>query len=92
VTKEETMADVETLHRWMQALAAELGLEAADVPDVDLVLDLAGTAAHAVARPAAPLTTFLVGVAATRSGRPLDDVAAQAGAFAERWGPAAGTE
>ena len=48
---------------WSARLSAELGITGFDV-DVDAVLGLAGVAAHAVVRPAAPLTTFLVGYAA----------------------------
>lgn len=40
------------------------------------VLDLARDAAHAVERPAAPLTTFLVGYAAARRGGTPADLAA----------------
>lgn len=56
----------EVLGQWWQALCAELGI----TPDADLeaLLDLAGTAAHSIVRPAAPLTTFLVGYAAGRAG------------------------
>lgn len=56
------MTSDETLNRWWQALTAELGI----APDADpeALLDLAGTAAHSIVRPAAPLTTFLVGYAA----------------------------
>ncbi|MET1132041.1 MAG: DUF6457 domain-containing protein [Aeromicrobium sp.] len=56
------MTTDETLARWWQALTTELGI----APDADpeALLDLAGTAAHSVVRPAAPLTTFLVGYAA----------------------------
>ncbi|WP_313406957.1 DUF6457 domain-containing protein [Aeromicrobium sp.] len=52
----------EVLGRWWQALCTELGI----APDADpeALLDLAGTAAHSIVRPAAPLTTFLVGYAA----------------------------
>ncbi|WP_380163654.1 NTP transferase domain-containing protein [Jannaschia sp. R86511] len=57
------------LDEWAARLVEELQLHAAtdgvEVGDlVDLVLDLARDAAHTVARPAAPLTTFAVGVAA----------------------------
>jgi hypothetical protein len=49
------------------AWAADLA-DALEVPrevvDVDVLLALAGRAAHGVVRPAAPLTTFLVGYAA----------------------------
>jgi hypothetical protein len=48
---------------WTAELAAALGLDVTAV-DIDAVLGLAGVAARAVVRPAAPLTTFLVGYAA----------------------------
>ena len=51
------------LTRWSDRLRAALGLEGVEV-DIDAVLTLAGTAAHAITRPAAPLTTYLVGYAA----------------------------
>ena len=56
----------EVLRRWWDALAAELGIETDADPEA--LLDLAGTAAHSIVRPAAPLTTFLVGFAAGRAG------------------------
>lgn len=55
------------LDSWVAELAAELGVDPAAV-DRDLLLDVARDAAHRVARPAAPLTTFLVGLAAGRNG------------------------
>lgn len=55
------------LEDWVARLGAELGFDPADV-SVDEVLDLARDAAHTVARPAAPLTTFLVGYAAGLKG------------------------
>ena len=66
------MTDVD-LDQWVAHVAAELGIEGLDV-DADAVLDLASVAAHAVVRPAAPLTTFLAGLAAGRSGGSADDV------------------
>lgn len=51
------------LSQWATALAAELELDGLLV-DVDTVLAIAGAAAHAIVRPAAPLTTYLVGYAA----------------------------
>jgi hypothetical protein len=59
------MPDV--LGSWVGELCSALGIEPSEV-DRDLVLDLARDAAHGVARPAAPLTTFLVGYAAGRRG------------------------
>ncbi|CAD6007945.1 DUF6457 domain-containing protein [Agreia sp. COWG] len=66
-----------TLAEWSEALANELGLAGLDV-DVDAILSLAGTAAHAVVRPAAPLTTFLVGYAAGRAAALGETTAAAA--------------
>lgn len=74
------------LDDWITAATTELGLDA-DVP-TDELLDLARVAAHNVARPAAPLTTFLAGLAAGRAGGSADDVAravALLQGLAERW-------
>lgn len=68
------------LYRWLQSLAAELEMSEQvpiDEEMVHILLDLARDAAHTVARPAAPLTTFLAGVAVGR-GADLESVAAQA--------------
>jgi hypothetical protein len=68
----------EALNDWLVALAAALGLDPADVP-VGTLLDVARDVAHNVARPAAPLSTFLVGLAAARNGgTPADIEAASA--------------
>ena len=53
-----------TLDDWVRAASDALGLE--DEVDVALLLDLAREAAHGVARPAAPVTTFLLGLAVGR--------------------------
>ncbi|MFI6941467.1 DUF6457 domain-containing protein [Streptomyces sp. NPDC050418] len=74
------------LDEWITAVKDELGLDL-DV-DTALLLDLARDAAHGVARPAAPLTTFLVGYAAARSGGGPEAVAEatrKAVALANRW-------
>ena len=55
------------LDDWVAALAAELDVDPAAV-DVRHLLDVARDAAHQVDRPAAPLTTFLVGYAAGLRG------------------------
>jgi len=73
------------LDRWVADLAAALELDDSSLADVSLILDLARDAAHGVARPAAPLTTFLVGYALGRSGGSADDLrdlAARASALA----------
>lgn len=51
------------LKQWSEKLLEMFELEGTEV-DVDAVLALAGTAAHSVVRPAAPLTTFIAGYAA----------------------------
>ena len=56
------------LTTWLAAVADELGLadQALDEETVRILLDLARDAAHEVERVAAPLTTFLAGVAVGR--------------------------
>lgn len=81
---------VSTLEDWTRAVVRELGLDEA-VLDRDLVLDLARDVAHGVARPAAPLTTYLVGLAAGRAGGSTEAtraVAARIAGLAAEWRPA----
>ncbi|MDN3023650.1 NTP transferase domain-containing protein [Streptomyces sp. S.PB5] len=61
------------LDEWISAVKDELGIDL-DV-DTGVLLDLARDAAHNVARPAAPLTTFLVGYAAAQAGGGPEKVA-----------------
>jgi len=77
------------LDDWITALTRELGLDGS--VDEGLLLDVARDAAHNVARPAAPVTTFLVGLAAGRAGGSTEDVAyaaAVASRLAASWTPA----
>lgn len=62
-----------TLDEWVARVADELGVE---IPDSVAVLDLARDVAHGVARPAAPLTCLLVGLA-VGAGQPIDAVLAR---------------
>ncbi|MDQ0685044.1 molybdopterin-guanine dinucleotide biosynthesis protein A [Streptomyces achromogenes] len=81
------------LDEWISAVKDELGIDL-DV-DTGLLLDLARDAAHGVARPAAPLTTFLVGYAAARAqGGPeaVAEAARKAAALALRWAQEAEAE
>ena len=71
-----------TLDEWVRDLSDALGVNAAGT-DVPLLLDVARDAAHGIARPAAPLTTFLVGLAAGQRGGGADAVASAA-AVAQR--------
>ncbi|WP_328933347.1 MULTISPECIES: NTP transferase domain-containing protein [unclassified Streptomyces] len=74
------------LDEWISAVKDELGIDL-DV-DTGILLDLARDAAHGVARPAAPLTTFLVGYAAAQGkGGPeaVAEASRKAAALALRW-------
>lgn len=55
-----------SLNSWSTELSEALGVELD--ADVSSILDLARDAAHQIERPAAPLTTFLVGYAAGMRG------------------------
>lgn len=67
------------LREWLDTLSATIGTDDVAVSNdvIHTLLDLARDSAHEVERVAAPLTTFLVGVAVGR-GEPLGAVAAQA--------------
>ncbi|MCM3522465.1 DUF6457 domain-containing protein [Curtobacterium sp. P97] len=69
------MTTDDVLAAWTAELAEALGLPQGSALDRDVVLDLARDAAHGVARPAAPLTTFLVGYAAGLRGGSEADLA-----------------
>lgn len=74
------------LHDWIDELCDILDL---DIElDEGLVLDLARVTAHNVARPAAPISAFLLGYASGRAGAGEDGVEALAGKvteLAEHW-------
>ena len=72
-----------TLDDWTDALCAELGLDPADASQ-KTVLDLARVVAHAVDRPAAPLTAYFLGVAVGR-GEPLAETARKLQQLAQGW-------
>ena len=67
------------LKQWLTNLAAELEISdiTMDEDAVHILLDLARDSAHEVERVAAPLTTFLIGVAVGR-GASLERAAASA--------------
>jgi hypothetical protein len=82
-----------TMSDWMSTVADELGLDAAAASDatMQLVLDVTAEVAHDVARPAAPVTAFLIGLAAGRDPDPLaaaDRYAAKVAALAKTWSSA----
>ncbi len=82
-----------TLHDWIDELCDALDIETE--VDEGLVLDLARDAAHNVERPAAPITTYLLGYAAAlheADPERLEQLAAAATSLAERFGAAAARE
>ena len=74
------------LHDWIDELSDVLDVETE--VDEGLVLDLARVAAHNVERPAAPITTYLLGYAAgAQDADPeqIEALAARAQGLAEGW-------
>jgi molybdopterin-guanine dinucleotide biosynthesis protein A len=92
-TVDPTM-DVDTVHDlarargaammqdWIDAVRLDLGTTGE--LDVDMVLDVAADVAHNVQRPAAPVTTYLLGVAVA-SGIPLHEAAGKIRELAAGW-------
>ncbi len=79
------------LHDWIDELSDVLDVDAEI--DEGLVLDLAKVVAHAVERPAAPVTAYLLGLAAGAQGADAETVealASRAQALAEGWDRPAG--
>ena len=70
------------METWTKAVCAELNLPA-DV-NVDVILDVARVAAHGVERPAAPVTTFLLGIAVA-GGMDVNEAAAKIQDLAATW-------
>lgn len=57
----------EELDDWLVAAVAAMNLDEKEIP-IATVLNVARDVAHDVARPAAPLSTFLLGLAVGRAG------------------------
>jgi hypothetical protein len=74
------------LHDWIDELMDALDIETEI--DEGLILDVARQAAHRVVRPAAPISTYLLGYAAALAGGDPERVEALAGRaldLADRW-------
>ena len=67
---------------WLERFAEKLGVEPPTAPERDALLGLAGVAAHASERTAAPISCYL----AARSGLALDQAVAAAKALAAEMG------
>jgi hypothetical protein len=74
---------VSTLEDWTATVCAELGLDPAAV-DVTAVLDMTRDVAHNVARPAAPLTAYLAGIAIGGGASPAE-VVTKVTSLAQAW-------
>ncbi|HEU0087993.1 MAG TPA: DUF6457 domain-containing protein [Pseudonocardiaceae bacterium] len=79
-----------TLEEWVGAVCRELDLTdvVQQAPMQSRVLDMARDVAHDVARPAAPLTAYLLGLAAGRTSDPeatADELAQRVRLLAQRW-------
>ena len=70
------------MQKWLDAVKKELGVNA-DL-DLDLILDVAKDAAHNVQRPAAPVTTYLLGLAVGAGADPAE-AAAKIAILAQEW-------
>jgi hypothetical protein len=67
------------MNDWIAAVQKELGLNVSF--DADAILDAARDAAHATERKAAPITTYLMGVAAANP----QEIAAKIEKLAKSW-------
>jgi len=70
------------LNTWINAVCAELNLPA-DV-NVDVILDVARVTAHSIERPAAPVSTFLLGMLVA-GGMDVNEAAAKIQDLAATW-------
>lgn len=71
------------LREWTSTLCADLGLDA-DQLAYGLILSMARDVGRTVAKPAAPITVYLVGMAVARGLSPME-AAQRVGALTENW-------
>ncbi|MGP4097770.1 DUF6457 domain-containing protein [Nonomuraea sp. KM90] len=79
-------AHMHVLNEWTSLACKELGIDPALV-DRDQILELTKEVAHGVARPAAPLTAYLLGLAQGAGVAP-EDAVARLTTLAKNWGQA----
>ena len=70
------------MREWIEAVKKELAIE--QEVDIDTLLLLARDAAHNVERPAAPITTYLVGIAVA-NGADLEKISKTISDLALNW-------
>ncbi|ANE05246.1 DUF6457 domain-containing protein [Corynebacterium crudilactis] len=65
---------MQRMYQWLNTVCAELDIDAEILPEVvPHLLNLTRDIAHGPSRPAAPMTSFLLGLAAGRSGISTED-------------------
>lgn len=84
VAARRALGGEDVLEAWIAELSPALGVD--ERLDADALLDASRVVAHKVERRAAPVTTYLMGLAVAQ-GRPLDDVTRQVIALARVWEP-----
>jgi len=74
------------MHKWIDTVVAALNLQGIEVTDslMKEILAVARDAAHNVERPAAPLSTYLMGIAVAQGSDPAE-VARIVGDLAQAW-------
>lgn len=83
------MSDLPPIQAWVEHLCHELGVDPSAV-EIRALLDMTRDVAHRVDRPAAPVSAFVVGLAAAAAGGDAEAVrraCATASRAAERWEP-----
>jgi hypothetical protein len=90
------MVGVNTLKEWVDLVCRELDItDAVSLTAMQpRVLDMSRDVAHGVARPAAPLTAYLLGLAAGRSSDPeasSEELTQRVCQLAQRWAHEHGT-
>lgn len=84
-TQKDSPEQMLSAHAWLEQVAEELGLPQDVVrASVKDVLDLTSAVAHHRSRPAAPVTAFLIGLAAGRAADQDEELYAEAHPRVER--------
>ncbi|MFY9263418.1 MAG: molybdopterin-guanine dinucleotide biosynthesis protein [Actinomycetaceae bacterium] len=79
----EKMAQMD---RWLKAVCEELGLDNSVMAEYQMhMLDLIGQIAHGPSRPGAPLTAYLIGVAATAQNADAHELIDRVSALADKF-------
>jgi Domain of unknown function (DUF6457) len=83
VARTRAVEEDRDMQEWVDAVSAALGVDVAT--DIDAILDVARDAAHNVDRPAAPVTTYLLGAGVAAGADPAQ-AAAVVSELALGWG------